>query len=105
MVEPETAEGLENEPKAERPKKLPDKDSDPRKLLTTEQLQLFKDFFSELDPQGKGKVPTKQIGTALRMMGLNPRQKEIRELMQKVDPEAQGEFFSPHRKSHIAEVM
>ena len=67
-----------------------EKEPDPRTLLTQEQIDEFKELFTILDVQGKGKLPVKLIGQALRTLGLNPRQSEIKKHIAKIDPENKG---------------
>ena len=66
---------------------------DPRTLLTQEQIDQYKQLFTVLDVQGKGKLPVKLIGQALRSLGFNPRQSEIKKTIAEIDPDNKGIFI------------
>lgn len=42
-------------------------------------------MFNWFDKNGDGKIDAKELGLALRLEGLNPTEKEISEMIQKVD--------------------
>lgn len=50
-------------------------------VLTVEAQSVFNDF----DRDKNGKIDDSELGTALRMLGLNPTKKEIDDMMQEVD--------------------
>ncbi|XP_056022814.1 uncharacterized protein LOC125649260 isoform X2 [Ostrea edulis] len=55
-------------------------------VLTVEAQSVFNDF----DRDKNGKIDDSELGTALRMLGLNPTKKEIDDMMQEVDNDGNG---------------
>lgn len=45
--------------------------------LSDEQLKKFKEFFVLFDKNGEGFIKSKEIGTVMRAIGLNPLEQEV----------------------------
>jgi calmodulin len=52
--------------------------------LSQEQIAELKQSFNEFDADGGGTITTKELGYAMRAMGMNPTEKELRELINEV---------------------
>lgn len=48
-------------------------------------LPEFKEAFSLFDKDGDGTISVKELGTAMRSLGQNPTEKELREMIEEVD--------------------
>lgn len=52
--------------------------------MTEEQLAELKQAFDEFDVDGGGTINTKELGFAMRAMGMNPTEAEILDLLNEV---------------------
>ena len=55
--------------------------------LTTEQIAELKEAFNEFDNDGSGTITTKELGYAMRAMGMNPTEQELVDLINEVSRE------------------
>lgn len=62
----------------------------PKVDLTDEQRADIKEAFDLFDPDGTGKIDTKDLKVALRALGFEPKKEEIRILIADVDPSGLG---------------
>eukprot|EP00128_Syssomonas_multiformis_P008865 Colp12_sorted_trinity150504_noHs@23796 len=53
---------------------------------TEEQLSEYKEAFSLYDKKGDGKVDSADLGAALRALGQNPTESEVKKLIVEIDP-------------------
>ncbi|VDI33374.1 Hypothetical predicted protein [Mytilus galloprovincialis] len=60
--------------------------------LTEDQREHITGVFNWFDKNGDGKIDAKELGLALRLEGLNPTEKEISEMIQKVDVDDDGQI-------------
>ncbi|CAC5377257.1 CALM [Mytilus coruscus] len=60
--------------------------------LTEDQCAHITGVFNWFDKNGDGKIDVKELGLALRLEGLNPTEKEITEMIQKVDIDDDGQI-------------
>ena len=52
--------------------------------LTEEQIAELKQAFNEFDNDGSGTITTKELGYAMRAMGMNPPEQELLDLINEV---------------------
>ena len=52
--------------------------------LSQEQIAELKQSFNEFDADGGGTITTRELGYAMRAMGMNPTERELRELINEV---------------------
>ena len=52
--------------------------------LSQEQIAELKQSFNEFDADGGGTITTRELGYAMRSMGMNPTERELRELINEV---------------------
>ena len=55
-----------------------------------QQIQHFKEIFSELDKDGDGTLDTKYVGTIMRSLGQSPTESELRNIIGEVDADKSG---------------
>ena len=55
--------------------------------LSEEQVAELKQAFNEFDVDGGGTINTKELGYAMRAMGMNPTEAEILDLINEVEPD------------------
>ena len=60
--------------------------SEMSKSLSEEQVAELKQAFDEFDVDGGGTINTKELGYAMRAMGMNPTEPEILDLINEVEP-------------------
>ena len=60
--------------------------------LSEEQVAELKQAFNEFDVDGGGTINTKELGYAMRAMGMNPTEPEILDLINEVEPDF-NEYF------------
>ena len=53
----------------------------------------YKEAFALFDNDGDGTISVQELGTAMRTLGQNPTEKELREMITEVD--ADGMYFCP----------
>lgn len=53
--------------------------------LTKEQVQKYKEFFALFDKDGDGIIKSKEVGTVMRAIGLNPMEQEIEDAVKQYD--------------------
>lgn len=58
--------------------------------LTAEQIAEFKQTFLVFDKDGDESITTKELGTILRALGLNPTDAELEEMINEVDEDGSG---------------
>ncbi|XP_017766022.1 PREDICTED: caltractin [Eufriesea mexicana] len=58
----------------------------PKMELTSEQKNDIKEAFDLFDPDGTGRISTKELKVAIRALGFEPRKEEIKKLIANVDP-------------------
>ena len=54
--------------------------------MSEEQVAELKEAFNEFDVDGGGTINTKELGYAMRAMGMNPTEPEILDLINEVAP-------------------
>lgn len=60
--------------------------------LTQEQKADVKEAFDLFDPDGSGKIATKELKVAIRALGFEPTKEELRKLVTDVDPDGLGKL-------------
>jgi len=63
--------------------------------LSEEQIAELKQAFNEFDVDGGGNISTKELGWAMRAMGMNPTENAILELINEYDTDGSGEIEFP----------
>mmetsp|Transcript_754 Transcript_754/g.708 ORF Transcript_754/g.708 Transcript_754/m.708 type:complete len:118 (+) Transcript_754:21-374(+) len=58
--------------------------------LTEEQIAEFKEAFELFCSEGTPLISTKELGTVLKSLGMNPSEKELQNVLNEVDPEEKG---------------
>jgi len=53
--------------------------------LTPEQIEKYKGAFNLFDKDGDGTIKSKEVGTVMRALGLNPTESEVLDLVSEVD--------------------
>ena len=53
-------------------------------FLTAEQIAEFQEAFALFDKDGDGSISSKELGTVMRQLGLNPTEDELQEMIQEV---------------------
>jgi len=68
--------------------------SGPRKVgdveFTEQQVEEFKEAFSEFDIDGDGTITTQELGTVMRRIGERPTDKELTDMVAEVDEDKSG---------------
>ncbi|KAG2674141.1 hypothetical protein I3760_13G121100 [Carya illinoinensis] len=59
-------------------------------LMTDEQISEFREAFSLFDSDADGRITTKELGTVMRSLGLNPTAPELQEMINEVDTDNNG---------------
>lgn len=62
----------------------------PKLELTAEQKNDIKEAFDLFDPDGTGRIATKELKVAIRALGIEPKKEEIKKLIADVDPDGLG---------------
>ncbi|XP_032684661.1 caltractin isoform X2 [Odontomachus brunneus] len=60
--------------------------------LTEEQKADIKEAFDLFDPDGTGKIATKELKVAIRALGIEPTKEELKKLMTDADPDGVGKL-------------
>eukprot|EP00090_Calanus_glacialis_P000410 TRINITY_DN10246_c0_g1_i2.p1 TRINITY_DN10246_c0_g1~~TRINITY_DN10246_c0_g1_i2.p1 ORF type:complete len:163 (-),score=61.92 TRINITY_DN10246_c0_g1_i2:22-471(-) len=63
--------------------------------LSEEQVAELKQAFNEFDVDGGGTINTKELGYAMRAMGMNPTEPEILDLINEFDTDCSGQIEFP----------
>eukprot|EP00095_Tigriopus_kingsejongensis_P006981 maker-scaffold641_size121017-snap-gene-0.21 protein:Tk06981 transcript:maker-scaffold641_size121017-snap-gene-0.21-mRNA-1 annotation:"Calmodulin" len=63
--------------------------------LTEEQIAELKQAFNEFDNDGSGTITTKELGYAMRAMGMNPTEQELLDLINEFDTDGSGQIEFP----------
>lgn len=58
--------------------------------MTEEQIAEYKEAFSLFDKDGDGTITTKELGTVMRSLGLNPTEAELQDMVNEVDADGNG---------------
>ena len=61
--------------------------------LTEEQVAELREAFNEFDTDGGGTITTKELGYAMRAMGMNPTENELLELINEVTDYLHYSFY------------
>eukprot|EP00090_Calanus_glacialis_P014995 TRINITY_DN23888_c0_g1_i1.p1 TRINITY_DN23888_c0_g1~~TRINITY_DN23888_c0_g1_i1.p1 ORF type:complete len:165 (-),score=69.29 TRINITY_DN23888_c0_g1_i1:89-583(-) len=66
----------------------------PRKIgdveFSEQQVEEFKEAFSEFDIDGDGTITTQELGTVMRRLGERPTDKELKDMVAEVDEDKSG---------------
>ncbi|XP_076751643.1 uncharacterized protein LOC143423895 [Xylocopa sonorina] len=62
----------------------------PKMELTAEQKNDIKEAFDLFDPDGIGRIATKELKVAIRALGFEPKKEEIKKLIADTDPDGLG---------------
>ena len=73
--------------------------------LTETQLKDLQETFSLFDANGNGYITTQELAQAMRQLGQNPTNKEIKEMIAKVDANNDGKLNFEEFKSMMVEKM
>lgn len=73
--------------------------------LTDTQLKDLQETFSLFDANGNGYITTQELAQAMRQLGQNPTNKEIKEMIAKVDANNDGKLNFEEFKSMMVEKM
>ena len=61
--------------------------------LSEEQIEEFKEAFSLFDPENKGYIQTKELGTVLRSLGIHATDEEKNEFIEKYDQDQEDNIY------------
>ena len=59
--------------------------------LTEDQIDEFKEAFSLFDKNGDGQISSTEMGTVMRVLGQNPTEAELQDMINEIDTD--GTFF------------
>ena len=62
--------------------------------LSEEQIEEFREAFSLFDPDNKGYIQTKELGTVLRSLGIHATDEEKNEYIEKYDQEQEDNIYT-----------
>ncbi|XP_063714045.1 neo-calmodulin-like [Symsagittifera roscoffensis] len=60
--------------------------------LSEEEVSEYQTAFSLFDEDGDGTITTKELGTIMRQLGMNPSEAELQEMVDEVDEDGNGEI-------------
>lgn len=60
--------------------------------LTEDQKTDIKEAFDLFDPDGTGKIATKELKIAMRALGFEPKKEELKKLVADIDPDCLGKL-------------
>ncbi|KAK2584993.1 hypothetical protein KPH14_008523 [Odynerus spinipes] len=64
----------------------------PKIELTEDQKADIKEAFDLFDPDGTGKIATKELKVAMRALGFEPKKEELKKLIADIDPDGLGKL-------------
>ncbi|XP_066582989.1 uncharacterized protein [Prorops nasuta] len=64
----------------------------PKFDLTEEEKADIKEAFDLFDPDGTGRISTKELKVAMRALGFEPKKEEIKKLIADIDPDSTGKL-------------
>jgi len=65
------------------------------RMMSEEQIAELKQAFNEFDVDGGGNISTKELGWAMRAMGMNPTENDLLELINEYDTDGSGQIEFP----------
>jgi calmodulin len=74
-------------------------------FLTEEQLAEFREAFLLFDKDNDGTITTKELGTVMRSLGLNPTKAELQDMINEVDADGNGIIDYPEWLTMMAKKM
>ncbi|XP_034937207.1 caltractin [Chelonus insularis] len=60
--------------------------------LTEEQQNDIREAFDLFDPEGTGKISTKELKVAFKALGVEPKKEELKKIITEIDPDNTGEI-------------
>ncbi|KAH8381938.1 hypothetical protein KR009_001095, partial [Drosophila setifemur] len=60
--------------------------------LTEEQVAEFKEAFSQFDKDATGTISTRELGAVMRILGQNPTEGELQDLISEIDANGNGQI-------------
>jgi calmodulin len=63
--------------------------------LTEEQIAEFNEAFALIDKDGDGTITTKELGTVMRILGQNPTEAELQDMINEIDTDDNGTIDFP----------
>eukprot|EP00930_Biecheleria_cincta_P103020 TRINITY_DN94916_c0_g1_i1.p1 TRINITY_DN94916_c0_g1~~TRINITY_DN94916_c0_g1_i1.p1 ORF type:complete len:166 (+),score=49.61 TRINITY_DN94916_c0_g1_i1:47-499(+) len=73
--------------------------------LTEEQINTFMEAFSLFDKAGAQEISTKELGTVMNTLGMNPTQVELQDMIKEADADGGGTIDAPEFLSLMARKM
>ena len=73
--------------------------------FSDEEVEIFKDIFSQYDKDGDGTLATKYVGTIMRSFGQSPTEEELNYIICKVDSDRSGFMDFPEFVAMMANHM
>ncbi|XP_052103938.1 calmodulin-alpha-like [Mytilus californianus] len=73
--------------------------------LTEEQIHEFKEAFSLFDQDGSGTITSKELGTAMRSLGMNPTEADLADMINEIDADGNGQVDFPEFLTLMAKKM
>ncbi|KAK6464512.1 hypothetical protein DFJ63DRAFT_285164, partial [Scheffersomyces coipomensis] len=73
--------------------------------LSEQQIAEFKEAFSLFDKDSDGKITTKELGSVMRSLGLNPSESELTDMINEVDVNSDGSIDFPEFLTMMARKM